>query len=78
MGDSRALSRMSLRQDQVLEFHLTPLPEPPPEAMKLPGMRQWFEQLRLMRERDTQSLYRLVNNLQISSNQTGSTPGGVA
>ena len=67
----RALSRISLRKDQVLEIHFTPLPEPPAEMMKLPGVRTWIEQLKLMRERDTQALQRLVNNLQVSSNNTG-------
>lgn len=47
------------------------MPEPPPEMMKLPGVRQWFEQLKLMRDRDTQCFQRMVNNLQISSNNAG-------
>lgn len=63
MGDARQLSRLSLRTDQVLEFHWSPLPELPAEASKLPGMRAWYEQLRLMRERDIQSFHRLVANI---------------
>lgn len=63
-----ALSRRALRLDQVLEIHFSPLPEPPAEMMKLPGVRAWIDQLKLMRERDTQTFQRMVNNLQISSN----------
>jgi len=63
MTKAQALSQRSLRKDQVLEVHFTPFPEPPPEMMKLPGVRAWVSQLRLMRERDTQTLQRLVQNL---------------
>lgn len=69
MSVATDLSRKSLRKDQVLEIHFSPIPEPPPEMMKLPGVRAWFEQLKLMRERDTQSFQRMVNNLQISGNK---------
>ena len=73
MGDERQLRRIALRQDQILELHFDRLPEPPPESIKLPGMRLWVEQLRLMRERDTQALHRLLNNLNASSSQAPST-----
>ena len=66
MGDARQLSRKSLRGDQLLEFHLEPMPEPPPAMLKLPGVREWYASLRLMRERDNAMFYRLVNNLGIS------------
>ena len=69
MGDSRQLSRLSLRTDQVLEFHWGPLPELPAEAAKLPGLRAWYDQLRLMRERDIQSFHRLVANISGSGPQ---------
>jgi hypothetical protein len=71
MNKATVLSQRSLRRDQVLEIHFSPLPEPPPEMMKLPGVRAWFEQMKLMRDRDIQSFHRLVNNLQISSNNAG-------
>lgn len=71
MGDPLELSRRSLRQDQILELHFPPWPEPSPEMMKLPGVSAWWTQMRISRERDIQSFHRLVNNLQISSNQTG-------
>lgn len=69
MSTATDLSRRSLRRDQILELHFSPIPEPPPEMMKLPGVRAWFEQLKLMRERDTQCFQRMVNNLQISGNK---------
>lgn len=71
MGDERTLSRLSLRRDQVLEVHFDKLPDPPPEMMKLPGVASWFNSMKLVRERDIQAFHRLVNNLQISSNNTG-------
>ena len=71
MGDARQLSRLSLRQDQILELHFDKLPEPPVEMMKLPGVRRWFNDMKLVRERDIQSFQRMVNNLQISSNNAG-------
>lgn len=70
MGDARQLSRLSLRTDQILELHFTPLPEPPPEMMKLPGVRSWFEQLKIMRERDVQALNRLVARFQSPVTET--------
>lgn len=63
MSKATDLSRRSLRRDQILEIHFSPLPEPPPETMKLPGFRAWFEQLKVMRERDTQAIQHFVNNL---------------
>lgn len=63
MSKATDLSRRSLRRDQLLEIHLSPMPDPPPEMMRLPGVRQWIEQLHLMRQRDIQALQRLVANL---------------
>lgn len=73
MGDARALSRQSLRSDQILEFNFDKMPEPPPQMMKLPGVAEWFNSLRLMRERDSQAFYRLVNNLK-KAEIDGGTP----
>jgi len=66
MSKTTDLSRRSLRRDQILEFRLAPLPEPPPEMMKLPGVARWWEQMVLMRRRDTEALYALINNLQVN------------
>jgi hypothetical protein len=68
MGDARQLSRISLRQDSVLSFRLSPLPEPPEEMMKLPGVSKWFEQLRIMRERDIKAISDVVMHLRSSEN----------
>lgn len=73
MGDAKQLSRTSLRRDQVIEIHFAPWPDPPQEMLKLPGVAKWWDLMKLGRERDTQSIQRLVNNLQIASNNTGTT-----
>lgn len=66
-----ALSRRSLRRDQVLELHLAPLPVPPEAMLKLPGVREWWEQMMLARERDQQALHRWANNLGVAANGSG-------
>lgn len=63
MPTFKDLSRISLRTDQILELHFDKLPEPPPEMMKLPGVANWFRDMKLMRERDVQAFHRLVNNI---------------
>jgi hypothetical protein len=62
---------MSLRRDQVLQIAFDKLPEPPPELLKMPGMASWWNALKLHDERRIQTFYRMVNNLQISENNTG-------
>lgn len=68
MATDLDISRKSLRRDQVLEVHFLPWPEPPPNMMKLPGVADWWNQMKLARERDVQSLHRLVNNLSLTQN----------
>lgn len=63
------LSRKALRRDQILSIQFAPWPEPPPEMMRLPGVRQWWQDMTLARDRDIQTMFRMVNNLQIASNQ---------
>jgi len=63
MSKAIELSRRSLRRDQVLEIHFSPLPEPPQQMLKLPGVREWIDQMKLMRQRDVQALERMVTNL---------------
>lgn len=63
MSKAIELSRRSLRRDQILELHLSQLPEPSPQLLKMPGFADWFQQLKLMRERDMQALERLVANI---------------
>lgn len=71
MGDERTLSRLSLRRDQVLEIHFDKLPDPPPEMLKLPGVSAWWQSMKLHDERRVQAFHRMVNNLQVSTNNTG-------
>jgi len=63
MGDALQLSRTSLRRDQVLEIHFAPWPDPPANMMKLPGVQEWWNQMKLCRERDIQTMQRMVNNI---------------
>lgn len=63
MTKAQMLSQRSLRRDQTLEFHLSPLPDPPDEMLRLPGVRAWVDSLKLMRQRDIQAMQRLVANL---------------
>ena len=67
MPTSLQVSRIALRKDQVLEIQWTPWPEPPPEMIKLPGVREWWQAMRTARDRDIASLQRLVNNLGIAT-----------
>ena len=71
MGDARQLSRIALRQDSVLTFRLEPLPEPPEEMLKLPGVKMWYERLKLMRERDIRAITDVVMLIGASQNTSG-------
>lgn len=68
MRTLKDLSRISLRNDQVIELNLDNLPDPPPEMLKLPGVAAWWANMKLIRERDKQAFYRLVNNLSTLTN----------
>jgi len=74
MASDRQLSRIARRPDQILEVQWGPIPEPPPEMERLPGIRSWFQQLKLSRERDISSIERMLNNL----NQQAATASGSA
>lgn len=63
MPTSRQLSRISLRTDQVLEVQFSPWPVPLPQLLKLPGFSQWWDELKLARERDIQTFNAMKNNL---------------
>lgn len=60
----KQLARISLRDDQPLEIHFRPFPEPAPELLKLPGMAKLLADMKLMRESDVESLQRMVLRLQ--------------
>jgi hypothetical protein len=77
MATDRQLSRIARRPDQILEVQWGPIPEPPPEMEKLPGIRSWFQQLKLSRERDISSIERMLNNLnqQVAAATASATKG---
>lgn len=79
MASDRQLSRISLRPDQILEVQLGPWPAPPQEMLKLPGVNAWWQEFRLARERDINSIERMLNNLNRSSTgQTDSIQAAIA
>jgi len=57
------LSRLKLRSDQLVEIHLDKIPEPPERMRKLPGVQEWFQQLRLKEERDQQAFHRMLTQI---------------
>lgn len=67
MASDRQLSRIALRRDQILEVQFGPWPDPPPEMSRLPGVNNWWQQLKLARERDVNSIDRMLNNLNQSA-----------
>lgn len=67
MADARQLSRISLRRDQILEVQFTNWPDPPPEMLRLPGVQKWWDEMKLCRERDINTLQKLINNLGIAT-----------
>lgn len=68
------LSRIALRRDQILELHFDKMPNPSEAMLKLPGVRDWWQAMQLHDERRIQAFHRLVNNLQISSNNANPSP----
>lgn len=67
MPTSTQLSRIALRRDQILEVQFSPWPEPSPAMLKLPGVQEWWNQMKLARERDINTLQKLINNLGIAT-----------
>lgn len=67
MPSATDLRRIALRRDKILEVQWAELPEAPPQLMKLPGFQEWYQQLKLLRERDVRTFGNLINNLQIAS-----------
>jgi len=63
MGDPIELSRRAIRNDLVVEVLLDRWPEPPPEMLRLPGVAQYANAIRLARERDNQGLRRIISQL---------------
>lgn len=67
MADEATLRRISKRQDQVLEIQWGPWPEPPATLRRIAGVDEWWQQMKLARNRDIDTLNKLVVNLQIAS-----------
>lgn len=74
MATDTDLSRIALRRDQILELHFDKMPSPSEAFLKLPGARDWWQAMLLHDERRIQAFHRLVNNLQISTNNTSNPP----
>ena len=68
MGDARQLSRLAVRADLIREIQLNRLPEPPPEMLKLPGVKLWYEAMVHLRTQDIEAFSRLRA---LISNQVG-------
>lgn len=64
---AQQLSRTALRRDQILEVQFSPWPEPPPEMLRLPGVQTWWNEMKLVRERDITTFKKLINNLGIAT-----------
>jgi hypothetical protein len=67
MPTATDLSRLSKRRDQILEAQFDRFPDAPPQLMRLPGFHEFYESMRLMRERDIQTFKAIVNNLGIAT-----------
>lgn len=67
MATDTDLSRIARRRDQVLEVQFAPLPELPPQLLRIPGMLEFYTSLKLTRERDIQTFQNIINNLGIAT-----------
>lgn len=63
MADEATLRRISKRHDQVLEVQWAPWPEPPAALMRIAGVSQWWAEMRLVRNRDIDTLNAMKNNI---------------
>lgn len=54
------VQRLAQQKSSVVEVHLTPWPEPPASIMSFPGMKEWWQQMLLCRERDQEQLYKMA------------------
>lgn len=54
------VQRLSQQPVSVVDARFAPMPDPPERLIRLPGMAEWFEQLKLMRERDIETIKRLI------------------
>lgn len=67
MATDLQLRRLSLRKDQILEVQFGPWPDPPEQMLRLPGVQTWWNEMKLARERDINTMHKLINNLGIAT-----------
>lgn len=53
------VQRLAQKKSSVTEIHLSHWPDPPRSLMSMPGMKEWWDQMKLIRERDLEMLYRM-------------------
>lgn len=75
MADEATLRRLSKRKDMVLEIQWAQWPEPQPQLLRMPGFNEWWLQLKLARNRDIESIARLINNVSAAAS-SGAGGGG--
>lgn len=56
------IERLAQQKTRITEIHLPPIPDVPASLLKFPGVKEWNQQLKLMRERDQEQLYRALLN----------------
>ncbi len=54
------VQRLALQKTRVTEVHLPPLPEPPAALMRIPGVMDWWKEMKVTRERDQEALYKAL------------------
>lgn len=61
------VERLAQQKIRVTEVHLSGLPDIPPSLLKFPGVKEWWNQMKLMRERDQEAFNRLILNRENSA-----------
>lgn len=54
------IQNLTLQPTAVVEAELAPLPELPETLLRISGVSDWWRQMKLTRERDKETLYRLT------------------
>lgn len=61
------VERLAQQKIRITESHLSPLPDIPESLLKFPGVREWWNAMKLMRERDQEAFNRLILNRETNS-----------
>lgn len=71
------IERLAQPKVRITELHLPPIPDVPASLLKFPGVKEWNQQLKLMRERDQEQLYRALLNKggETETSVVNGTPG---